>query len=373
MISANPTIMVVEDEIIIGMHISETLTDLGYQVTDIIASGEEAIERAAELKPDLILMDIILDGSINGTQAAKAIRESLNIPVVYLTAHTDKFTLNLAKETVPFGYVVKPFTERELYTAIEMALARYQAETEVRKALEAEKELNQLKSRFISMVSHEFRTPLFTILLSAGLLEKYRFQWAEDKKLTHIHRIQEAVTHMTGLLEDVLVIGQAEAGKIEVNPNPLDLKHFCEVLTEEMQLTADNGQQIILVCPDFPANTLLKLDEKILRHILGNLLSNAIKYSPAKGQIWFELLWENETVIFQVKDEGIGIPLEDQTRIFEPFHRASNVSTIPGTGLGLSIVKKFLELHGGEIFMKSELAVGTEFTIKLPRNQVEPN
>jgi signal transduction histidine kinase len=370
MISQNITIMVVEDEMIIGMDINDTLVNLGYQVTDVIPSGEEAIAKASEIKPDLILMDIMLAGDIKGTQAGKEIKDLLNIPVVYLTAHTDIFTLNQAKETAPFGYIVKPFTERELYTAIEIAITRYQAEMEVRKALATEKELNNLKSRFISMVSHEFRTPLFTILLSAGLLEKYSSQWSEDKKINHIHRIQSSVEHMTNLLEDVLVIGQAESGKIECNPVIFDLKNFCQEMTEEMQLLVVEKQTITLFYRDIATKEYLQLDEKILRHILGNLLLNAIKYSYPGGQVRFEVICENEKVIFHIQDQGIGIPPEDKAKIFEPFHRATNVGNISGTGLGLAIVKRFVDLHQGEITVESQVGEGTEFTVTLPLNNI---
>ncbi|HEY9876720.1 MAG TPA: ATP-binding protein [Candidatus Obscuribacterales bacterium] len=367
------SIMVVEDEIIIGLHISETLTNLGYEVSDIITSGEEAIEQAAEIKPDLILMDIMLSGSINGIKAAKQIRDSLNIPIVYLTAHTDRITLNKAKETQPFGYIVKPFTERELHTTIEMALTRHKAETDVRNALEKEKELNQLKSRFVSMVSHEFRTPLFTILFSAGLIEKYRFQWTEDKKLTHIQRIQAAAQEMTHLLQDVLIIGQAEAGKIEFNPAPLDLKKMCSEIAEEMQFSVGDRHQIIYSYSEESSEKLPMLDAKLLRHIISNLLSNAIKYSPEGENIRFEVMCDRETVRFQIQDRGIGIPPEDQKRLFEPFHRATNVSTISGTGLGLTIVKRSVDLHGGQIDVQSEVGVGTTFRVTLPiSNQENP-
>jgi signal transduction histidine kinase len=364
-------IMVVEDEIIIAMHISETLTNLGYEVSDVITSGEEAIEQAAEIKPDLILMDIMLSGSINGIKVARQIRDSLNIPVVYLTAHTDRITLNKAKETQPFGYVVKPFTERELHTAIEMALTRHKAETDVRNALEKEKELNQLKSRFVSMVSHEFRTPLFTILFSAGLIEKYRFQWTEDKKLAHIQRIQSAAQEMTHLLQDVLIIGQAEAGKIEFNPAPLDFQKFCSEIAEEMQFSVGERHEIVYVYSEENSEKLPMLDAKLLRHIITNLLSNAIKYSPEGENIRFEVMCDRETVRFQIQDRGIGIPPEDQKRLFEPFHRATNVSTISGTGLGLTIVKRSVDLHGGEIEVESEVGVGTTFRVTLPISKQE--
>ncbi|WP_017720859.1 hybrid sensor histidine kinase/response regulator [Kamptonema formosum] len=367
----NVKILVVEDEVIIGMDIRKTLKKLGYEVPSVVSAGDKAIEGAAEMQPDLVLMDIMLRGKIDGIEAAEQIRRRFNIPVVFLTAHTDLSTLERAKKAEPFGYIVKPFEERELHTTVEIAMARHRSESEVRKALQKEKELNELKSRFVSMVSHEFRTPLSTILFSAGLLETYGPKWPEEKKVTHLHRIQTAVRQMTGLLEDILVIGKAEAGKLEFNPAPLDLEQFCREIAEEIQITDVNKH-----CINFVSQGRLNdaiMDDKMLRHILSNLLSNAIKYSPEGSTVDFELTAlehrgeeQSPAVVFRIQDRGIGIPPEDVDRLFETFYRATNVGTIQGTGLGLAIVKRAVDLHGGEIDVKSEVGAGTRFTVTLP-------
>ncbi len=235
---------------------------------------------------------------------------------------------------------------------------------ELRLALEKEKELNELKSRFISMTSHEFRTPLTTILGSAELLEHYSHKWPEEKKLVHFKRIHSNVQHLVQLLNDVLLIGQAEAGKLEFNPKPLDVVQLCCSLVEELQLSA-GSEHTIAFSYQFPELESC-LDEKLLRHILSNLLSNAIKYSPTGSTVNFKLVGQNGQVIFQIQDEGIGIPEEDQQHLFETFHRAKNVVNIPGTGLGLAIVKRSVDLHGGKISVKSEVGVGTTFTVTIP-------
>lgn len=362
------TIMVVESEVIIGIDIRNSLKSLGYHVPGVISSGEKALEKVEKIQPDLILIDIMLDGFMDGVQAAAEIRNRFNFPVVFLTARTDATTLERAKRTEPFGYIVKPFEERELHTTVEIALARWRAETEIRKALEKEKELNELKSRFVSMISHEFRTPLATTLFSADLLESYSAKWPEEKRLTHIHRIQSAVYRMTELLDAVLLVGKAEAGKLEFNPEPMNLEAFCQEIVEDLQLTDDKQHTLNFVSQGLC--TQIYLDEKLLRHILSNLLSNAIKYSPQGSTVLFELACENcqngGTVAFHIQDRGIGIPKEDQERLFETFHRAKNVGTIPGTGLGLTIVKRSVELHGGQIFVESEVGMGTKFTVVLP-------
>lgn len=242
---------------------------------------------------------------------------------------------------------------------------RKQAEADIRHALEKEKELHELKSRFVSMTSHEFRTPLTTILSSAELLQDYGSIWNEEKKLKHLQRIQIAVKHMTELLNDVLLIGKAEAGKLEFNPTPLNLVQFCRELVEEMQLAAEN-HTIILHIGGECVNACM--DEKLLRHIFTNLLSNAIKYSPSGATVKFEFVASQKVGIFRIQDQGIGIPQADIAQLFNSFHRASNVGTISGTGLGLAIVKKSVDLHNGDIFVKSAVDSGTTFVVKLPLN-----
>lgn len=359
------TILVVEDEVIIGMDIRNSLKRLGYNVPAVVATGEKAIEKAEKIQPDLILMDIMLKGSMDGVEAAEKIRDRYQLPVVFLTAHTDATTLQRAKETAPFGYIVKPFEEKDLYTTIEIALARCKAENEIRKSLMKERELNELKSRFISMVSHEFRTPMSTILFSADLLELYSTQWSDEKKMTHIHRIQTAIQHMNHLLDDVLLIGKAEAGKLDFNPKDIDLEKFCRDLVEEVQVADQHRHPFEMMMEgDF---SQCQMDDKLLRHIFINLLSNAVKYSPEQAPIQFQLRADDETVTLIVQDAGIGIPQVDQDRLFETFHRATNVGTIPGTGLGLAIVKRSVDRHQGQITFSSEPQQGTTFTVLLPK------
>jgi PAS domain S-box-containing protein len=242
---------------------------------------------------------------------------------------------------------------------------RKQAEEELRKTLEKEKELNELKSRFVSMTSHEFRTPLTTILSSSELLEFNRHRWTEEKQLTHLHRIQNAVHHLTQLLNDVLTLSKAEAGKVEFKPSPIELVPFCRELVEELQPSGVPTHEISFTHEGNDA-TVTVLDKRLLWHILGNLLSNAIKYSPEGSTVEFSLTQRRDRVVFKIKDYGIGIPAEDQPRLFESFHRAENVGTIQGTGLGLAIVKQCVDLHGGEMTVESVVGKGTTFVVSLP-------
>jgi signal transduction histidine kinase len=249
-----------------------------------------------------------------------------------------------------------------------------QAEEELYKALETERELNELKSRFVAMVSHEYRTPLTTILSSAELLERYTDRFTEENKLKHYRRIQTSVQVLTQLVNDVLAISKIEAGKQEFQPSQLDLDKLCRELVEELQLTTARQHNLVftshnncpLVAPGTASMASTYMDEKLLRYIIGNLLSNAIKYSPQGSQVKFDLACDQDQAILRIQDEGIGIPVKDQQHLFKSFHRGSNVGTISGTGLGLAIVKSSVDLHGGQIAVESEVGVGTTFTVTLP-------
>ncbi|MBP0019638.1 MAG: PAS domain S-box protein [Cyanobacteria bacterium SBLK] len=246
---------------------------------------------------------------------------------------------------------------------------RKKAEAEIVQALIKEQELNDLKSRFISMTSHEFRTPLAVISSSAGILKSFSHKLSQEKKQEHLETIQTYVKHTTQLLDDILTINRAESGKMSFNPEPVALLDFCQTLIQEIQMSSDlhpinfthhekNGVS--------SSEIRVLLDKKMLRQILMNLLSNAIKYSPDGGDVGFDLEVGDRHIVFQVRDSGIGIPEDEQIAIFESFNRASNVGTIQGTGLGLSIVKRCIDLHGGQIEFTSKLGWGTRFIAYLP-------
>jgi hypothetical protein len=530
-------ILIVEDENIVAFNIQNRLEGLGYTVIGITPSGEGAIQIAAQDRPDLVLMDIKLKGSIDGIDAAAQIRNQFHIPVVYLTAYTDEETLNRAKLTEPYGYILKPFEARDLCTTIEVALYNHQMEQqrqersqwlattlksigdavittdsqglitfmnpvaealtcwkqeealgndlaqvfqtinektrdvvenpvalalqrgatvglenhtllitkdgteipiddsaapikndagkilgavlvfhdatekqqvevflqrtneelEVRVAeslaqlrqandqlraeiaqrqrlerellltLEKERELNELKSRIVATISHEYRTPLTTILSSTQMLEQYGSNWTEERKKKHFHRIQASIKYLTELVTDVLFINQVEAGSLTFEPEPLDVEQVSRELLEEFRLN-DAGQHTIIFEYQGEFNNAF-LDKKLLQSILKNLLSNAIKYSPQGSVVRFEVVTQHSEVVFGISDQGIGIPSSDQAQLFNTFFRASNVGTTPGVGLGLVIVKECVDLHGGKIVVDSEVGVGTTFTVALPLTQ----
>lgn len=284
-------------------------------------------------------------------------------------ANTQKDTL-ISTTGILLSFILLYFIyyslKRELTARRQAEWALEKLNAEIYEALESEKKLNELKSRIITVISHEYRTPLTTILSSAELLERYSHKWAEQRKITHLKRIQSAANHLTDLVGDILDISQVEAGQLDFSPSPLNLESFCRQLVEELQ-RSDACEHSLTFASLGDCSSCI-VDEKLLRQIFTNLLLNAIKYSAQGSTVQFNLRCQGDKVVFQVQDEGIGIPIEDQAQLFKPFERASNVGTISGTGLGLAIVKRLVDLHSGEIAVESAVGVGTTFTVTLPLN-----
>ena len=365
-------VLVVEDERITARDIKMSLEKLNYTVCGIVATGEDAIHKAIELQPDIVLMDIALQGKIDGVEAAKQICTKSQIPVIFLTAYSDQETLERANATQPFGYLLKPFEDKLLHITLQIALSRHQATLELQKALAISEGLRQeaeaqheLKSQFVSVASHEFRTPLCVIQSSAEILQKYGTHWSKEEQQRYLKRIQDAADSINQLLEDVLTLENADSRQLTINPQPIDIVDFCQDLVDMLRLYA--GEQYSLTFSSKGDCTQVILDEKLLWHILNNLLSNAIKYSPQGSQVSLILSCQEQQICFQVQDQGIGISPEDQKRLFQPFSRATNVGKIPGTGLGLSIVKRAVELQEGQIQVQSEVGKGTTFTVTIPK------
>jgi signal transduction histidine kinase len=218
------------------------------------------------------------------------------------------------------------------------------------------------------MTSHEFRTPLAVISSSAEILSNFGHRLDEESKREHLDCIQTYVKHTTQLLDDILLINKAETGNLAFQPAPLDLVPFCQILTQEIQLSASN--HTIVFSSNSQSNVIGNFDKKILRQIIINLLSNAIKYSPNSAIVNFNLDITESNVIFTIQDQGIGIPEADQGKLFESFYRAKNVGNISGTGLGLSIVAKCVDLHKGAIALNSQLGKGTTFILTIPLNKL---
>ncbi len=252
----------------------------------------------------------------------------------------------------------------DLVCSLRDITARKHLEKELRQMLTREIELGELKSRFVSMASHEFRTPLAVIQSTSDLLSRYSDKLSEERKHAEFSRIHRSVQNIVSLLDDVLTLNRVESGHLELAPGPLNLDTFCRDIVADFQQIA--GVRPTITFSSTGECSHVVMDPKLLRHILVNLLSNAVKYSPSSSPVTFELICTADHAVFHITDQGIGIPEADQQRLFEAFHRAKNVGSVPGTGLGLAIVKQSVELHGGSITFHSKEGAGTTFTIEIP-------
>jgi len=238
------------------------------------------------------------------------------------------------------------------------------ARQDLAKALDAERELGALKNRFVSMVSHEFRTPLGVIMSAVELLRHYEGKLEADQKEELFNDISGATKSMTGLMQQVLLLGRVEAGKLGIRTQPVDLRVSMQKMVDEARSILGNKCEVRL---SFDGELdQARSDEALLRHIFSNLMSNAIKYSPAGSTVDFSIQREQDDCVFTIADRGIGIPEADRARLFEAFHRCENVGEIQGTGLGLVIVKRCVEMHSGSLAFESEVGRGTTFTVRLP-------
>lgn len=248
----------------------------------------------------------------------------------------------------------------------EEVIERKKAEEEARGSLEKERELNELKSKFVSIASHEFRTPLSTVMSSAALIQQYKDKHDLDKVDRHVQRIKSSVNHLTQILNEFLSLGKLEEGRVEVKREMIDLKNFFYEISEDVRSFLKEGQSMVVECPADVAEIVS--DAGILRNIMFNLISNASKYSPEKRKIWITCERHDGKVVFHVRDEGFGIPDEEQKHLFDRFFRASNAGNIQGTGLGLNIVKRYVELLQGDIFFTSHFQKGSIFSVSIPQN-----
>ncbi len=241
------------------------------------------------------------------------------------------------------------------------------SQKEVNEALNKEKELNEIKSRFVSMASHEFRTPLSTVLSSAALISRYTKEGEQDKRDKHIKRIKDSVKHLNELLEDFLSLGKLDESRIKAETSAFNVQEFLEEVIDEMKSTEKEGQSIN---QHYSGGREFVTDKRLLKNILINLLGNAIKFSGEGSVITLDIREQNDYLILSVKDEGVGISEEDQQHLFSSFFRGKNAINIEGTGLGLHIVKGYVDLLKGSIRLESRLNSGTTVFVSLPISPV---
>jgi PAS domain S-box-containing protein len=237
---------------------------------------------------------------------------------------------------------------------------------ELSEALEKEKELNELKSRFLSMASHEFRTPLTTILSSASLIPEYPLTEQQEKRMKHVDRIKSAVNNLNDILSDFLSLSKIEEGKVIADFKKFNLKNLADEVSNDVKGIRKEGQEIIY---SHKGEEEIQLDPKLTRNIMINLVSNALKFSEENKKVYLKTSVDKKAIKIEVQDDGMGISKDDQQHLFERFFRGHNATNIQGTGLGLNIVSNYVELMNGYIEMESELEKGTTFKVTFPKNK----
>jgi signal transduction histidine kinase len=383
-------ILIVEDEGITALHLRNTLEDLGYDVVGVSSYGDDAINRATEVRPDLVLMDIVLKGIVDGIDAAEKIRAILGIPVVYLTSHADDATVQRAKLTEPFGYIVKPFSERDLSIAVEFALYRSKMEADrnhliarlketVSRHEAAEERIGELNEQlkrhldelaaangeleaFNYSVSHDLRVPIrFIKSYSEMLMEEHAAGLGEEggRLLASIH--SHAVT-MDALMKALISLSQA--GRRELHISPLDMEKLAHAAFDELVWALPERNVRLTVHPLPQASG----DFVLVRQVFTNLLRNALKFTRDRETAEIEIggRAEDFEAVFSVKDNGAGFDMQFADKLFRAFQRLHSQKEFEGTGIGLSIVQRIIARHDGRVWAEGRPGEGATFYFSLP-------
>lgn len=322
----------------------------GYQVDELFGKPLE-----------ILVKDFFVEALHHSTLAAMDGRQSQRMEVVACRHDGTTFAADIMLSPIISDRSNKP---GGIVCSVRDITERKHLEEELRQALEKEKEFSALKTRFVSMASHEFRTPLATIQATCDTLRNYMHKMSPEQIISRFEKIQAQVKHMAIMLDDVLTLGRLQDGRIEFNPVEIEVTELCCEIVDELRGIHGSTHELIYRTPE--TGVRARLDRKLLRQIVTNLLTNAVKYSPQGSVVRFDLLDDDGWLVMHVADSGIGISEEDQKHLFEPFHRGSNVGEVSGTGLGLAITKQAVELHGGTIRCHSVLGAGTTFTISFP-------
>lgn len=386
-----------EEDYILTKEIIQDIPIRQYKL-DWVSNYQDALSAIMRKEHNVYLVDYHL-GAQNGLELIKeAISKGCEAPLILLTGQGDLEVDEKAMRAGAADYLVKgtisPYQlERTIRYSIQDAKNIYEikklnlelekrveartheleeankelarSRSEILKALEKERELNVMKSRFITIASHEFRTPLSTILSSATLISKYQKEADAEKRSKHIRRIKSNVHNLTEILNSFLSLSKLEEGIISCNPTIFDIENFTREIADEMEAILKEDQQIIYTHKSEDKN--VDMDKQLLQNILINMLSNAIKYSPEGQHIELSTEIKDNELAIIISDKGIGIPEEEQKHLFERFFRAQNAINIQGTGLGLNIVKRYIEMMDGTINFSSQSNKGTTFIIKLPK------
>ena len=407
-------ILITEDDRVTALFVQRVITQMGHESVGIAYSGLEALELVKSKDVDLVLMDISLPGEMDGITATNEIMDNFHLPVVYITGTSDKDTMNRALKTHPYGYISKPVSEGGLSTVIELSMQRYnlekkliesqhqlkqlninlevkvkertvelntknqdlkkevgkrkKSEAQLKVSLAKERELNELKSRIVNIISHEIKTPLTSIKSSAELIDLHVENASSPDKINkHIKNIDRSVNSLTNIINETLLIGKIESGALKPEMEATHLRVLVDDIIQTVESGVGKNHSILLEFGD-EIPVLFNTDKRLFTQIFTNLLSNAAKYSPDAEVIEVNFNLDDGQLHFSVIDYGLGIPEKDQKFLFEMFHRASNTSDIEGVGLGLAIVKKSIEELKGNLEFTSSENQGTTFMVSLPQS-----
>ncbi len=362
----------IEDEAGLREEVMDWLSFEGHEVSEA-GDGLSGIETALGSVPDLIICDISMprmDG-YDVLLELHANSATASIPFIFMTAKATHDDIRKGMTLGADDYITKPFTRLELLQAIQARVEKkafqdqeYQLRVDqLQQALMDEHEQRLLKSKLVAMFSHDFRNQLTVIASSATLIRNYANNLTEQRRLERINAIEASAHMLLQMLDDMLVVAQMETGNLTLKPAPVHIEQFFADIVTEFQAVQGDTMRLHF---DSSFSETITVDALLLRQIAANLISNAIKYSPVGSEIFIRLEGQEQSCIFSVKDQGIGIPESDQLRLFDAFQRGSNVGKIMGTGLGLAIVKQAVDLLQGAIHLESQVGVGTTIAVMLP-------
>jgi two-component system, sensor histidine kinase and response regulator len=373
-VQSGARIMIVEDERILALDLAETLDELGYTVAGMASRGDEAIELARRLDPQLILMDVRLDGDLDGIATAETIRDEHDVPVVFLTAHADDDTLHRATSSDAAAYLVKPFKAPDLRCVIEIALHKHAADRRLREnerwleqtlqqrtaALEA---TNRELEAFNYSVAHDLRAPLRGIdSFSQLLIERYS-QRLDHEGLAYLNRVRASASRMSQLIDALLSL--AQVGRSDMQPLDLDFSQLVQSVTSELAAANPDRNVPMVIAPGMRAYA----DPRMLRIVVANLLENAWKFTARRQRPAVEVGPVQNTALptYYVRDNGAGFDPAYASRLFGAFQRLHPDREFPGTGIGLAIVQRVIARHGGTVWADSRPDQGATFYFTLPR------
>ncbi|HXS90709.1 MAG TPA: ATP-binding protein [Steroidobacteraceae bacterium] len=372
-VGSGARILVVEDDGVLALNLADTLDELGYTVAGTATRGEEAIDLARRLHPQLILMDVGLAGQIDGIAAAEAIRDEHDVPVVFLTSHADEDTLQRATHADPSAYLVKPFKAPDLRCVIEIALHKHAIDLRLREnerwleltlqqrtaALEA---ANSELEAFNYSVAHDLRAPLRGIDSFSQLLIDKHSQQLDEEGLAYLDRVRGAAARMSQLIDALLTL--AQVGRGELQPIELDFSYLVQAVASEIAAANSERSVRVAVAPGMRAYG----DPRLVRIVVGNLLENAWKFTGRRKRPAIEVGPVQNTTqpTYYVRDNGAGFDPAYASRLFAAFQRLHADREFPGTGIGLAIVHRVISRHGGKVWADSRPEHGATFYFSLP-------